>query len=262
MKLPKKFLAQTLLILLFLAGATASILFAKAMVTAYMLQIQSYSTAVSQLSATASTPEGIVQLQGILEAIKPILQKIKLLTYAALPATLFLFWTMLVGTSFYITARKTRIPFWKYALNFAAISAIPFAASIYLLLRILQTSSTALITGEGIWTIIIYATLMTAIWYITVISYALIGMHSLLKIPLKTLLLSAKKIYALLPVFLLLTITAIAAALLTFSTYLKISHSAGIPIAYNLAELLIAISLAALLKNLMIKLALKHSRAL
>lgn len=227
-----------------------------------MLQIQSHSAAVSQLSATASTPEGIAQLQGILETVKPIIQKTMILTYAALPATLFLLWTLLIGTSFYITARKTRITFWRYALNFAAMSAIPFAASIYLLFKILQTSSTALMTGEGVWIIILYASLMAAMGYVTIVSYSLIGACPFLKIPLKTIILSAKRIYVLLPMFLALAAAIIATVLITFSTYLKISHNAGLPIAYNLIALLTAISLTVLLKKLMVRLSLKHFRAL
>ncbi|MFH0752925.1 MAG: hypothetical protein V1914_05020 [archaeon] len=255
MKTLKKFLTQVALSLLFLAGATLSIVLTKAIVTAYMKQVQSYSATASQLGAVASTPEGLIQLQSLLETINPLIQKTMILTYFILPLVLFLLFVGLIGTSFYLAKEKTKMKFSRYILIFAAVSVIPFSATMYLLLKILQLTGTVFLIGDQLGMFSLYILPLLVIGYATMIAYAQIGNYSLEKT-----LAVLKKSYILFPIFLLLTIVLVALFSTVLSTYLKINSGLELSVAYNFLALLIVLSATILFKNSLIKLMQSYAR--
>ncbi len=245
----RKLLAQTALSISFLIFSSIAIIAAKSKITEYMLQIQSYGTQVYALKDIASTPEGIAQLQQLLEAINPIVQKATILTYAIVPATLFLLWAIFIGIVFYVAEKNNTKPV-KYLLIFAAISVIPFSAATYLLLKLVPSLTNFLMLGTEIAWLAASVLLLLAIGYFTFIAYSLIGKARPKNIPLETWRASIKKAYIKLPLFLLESISIIAVISLAIASYLKMSLTG---ISWGLAgyavALLASVAITIIIKN-------------
>ena len=115
---------QATLILAFMLTAAILLIFAKAKIDIYMTQIQAQTSQISALSDIATTPEGLEQIKQMISAVGPIAKKMTYLTYAVVPSILFLLWSLLIGTSFYVSSARTK-KIMSFLLSFAAISILP-----------------------------------------------------------------------------------------------------------------------------------------
>lgn len=263
MNYAKKFLAQFALSLLFLASSAVFLIFSKLKITSYMAQIQAYAAQVYSLNNIATTTEGLAQLQGILEAIKPIVQKATIYTYVIAPAVLLILWVALIGTSFYLSLEKSKATYKKYILNFTILSIIPVMAAEYFALKMLQSVSDLFVAGTGLWMIVLYLIAIVLIAYVTFVAYTLAASVKLKEMVRKTMIMCVKRIHVLLPLFLLLSVAILALLATVISTYLDLfSSRIGLQIAYNFAVLFIILSVAIIIKNYIIKIITKSHRAL
>lgn len=246
----KRLILQITLVLIFLAISSLFIALAKSTVTSYLEQMQAYTAQIYQLKDTATTPEGMEQLQSLLESISPIVRKASYITFIAVPLTLFALWTALIGTSVYLS-RKAHKKYREFMIGFAAVSAIPAAASAYLIMKALQAGGISFLSGAGLGSIGVYAALLFAISYLTFIAYALVIKQPLKKIP-QGLIIAVKKIHILLPLFSGLAVLALATVSITFMTFLS-ALSPGWSLLYNSLALLASTSAVVLLENHIIK---------
>ena len=105
-------------------------------------------------------------------------------------------------------------------------------------------------TGDGTYSLIVSASILLLTAYLTFISYALIGKHKLMTIPVHTIRLAFREMYPLLPMFVLF-FAAVAILIVTaISNYLHITSARfGMLTLYNIIGLAAMLTITVLLKE-------------